>query len=290
MRVTDRLKMRTSTRQLQKLSVQNQQATQEAMTGKRVQHASDDSVSFGAASRMRQERVRQQGFLKSGAAAESYFTQADSALDSATDVLTRARELAVQLSSETLSPAQLEAGAQEVDALKQSLVDLGNTRFNGSYIFGGTADDAPPFDELGTYTGSASARDVSVGEGASVTYFAGDEVFRGAGDALGTLSALSDHLAAGRHDDVRASLTSLDSALDDVGRARQHAGSELGAISHARGFGENLVLNHHIEEASQTDADFADTISRMTQARTSYEANIEIASRMKEMTGQILRL
>ena len=118
MRVSDRLRMRTSSRQLSKLAVEQQRATEEALTGKRVMLASDDPTSFGAASRLRQESERQGSFMKSGEKAEDYFRHADSVLDSAVDILSRARELSVQFANEAMPQEQMVAAAEEVRALK----------------------------------------------------------------------------------------------------------------------------------------------------------------------------
>ena len=290
MRVSDRLRMRTSSRQLSKLAVDQQRATEEAITGKRVRLASDDPTSFGAASRLRQESERQGSFMNNGEKAEDYFRHADSVLDNAVDILSRAREISVQFANETLPPESMVVAAEEVRALKDALIDVANTRFDGKYVFAGVAEDTRPFDDLGAYQGSATAREVSVGDTSRVKYFAGDEIFSNAGGAMATLTALEDHLVSKRPDQVRASLSQLDTSLGDVIRARQHAGHELEAIEHSRSFGENLVLQSEVAASGETDADFADTISRLTQARTSYEATVEIASRIKDMSNQILRL
>ena len=290
MRVSDRLRMRTSSRQLSRLAVEQQRATEEAITGKRVRYASDDPSAFGAASRLRQESERQGGFKANGDKAEGYFHQADAVLDNAVDILSRARELSVQFANESLPRESFAPAAEEVRALKDALIDVANTRFEGKYVFAGVAEDTRPYDEFGAYQGSSTAREVSVGDTSKVKYFAGDEIFSKAGGALAALIALEDHLVSERPDQVRGSLPQIDTALGDVLRARQHAGHELEAIEHSRSFSENIILQSDIAAIKETDADFADTVSKLTQARTSYEATVEIASRIKDMSSQILRL
>ncbi len=196
----------------------------------------------------------------------------------------------MQLGNETLTPDQLASAAGEVDELRETMLDVANATFDGSYVFGGTADDVSPFNDS-TYRGSATGRTVSVGDTADVETLSGEEVFGATGaDVMRTLENLSGHLRAGDHDSVRAELDNLASGMSDISAARQRVGHQLETIDHARAFSESMITQNDIEVSNLTDADFADAVSRMQQARVTYEASVEIASRTNELSNLFLRL
>jgi flagellar hook-associated protein 3 FlgL len=82
----------------------------------------------------------------------------DDTLNEASNLIVRGKEIAEQAANETLS-ADLRANlAAEVFSLRDSLVGLANSRYQGRFIYGGADDDDEPFDPL-TYTNSRFAGD-----------------------------------------------------------------------------------------------------------------------------------
>ena len=77
----------------------------------------------------------------------------ESVLDSIQNILIRAREINTQASNGTVPEAVRATLAKEVFQLRDELVGLINTRSQGSYIYGGAADDTPPFQVANAVTG-----------------------------------------------------------------------------------------------------------------------------------------
>ncbi|HEY8298785.1 MAG TPA: flagellar hook-associated protein FlgL, partial [Candidatus Baltobacteraceae bacterium] len=67
-------------------------------------------------------------------------TTVDSALSSLSNVMQKARSLAVEGASGTLSTSQQQAIASQVDGLLQEAIGLANTQYAGKYVFAGTAN------------------------------------------------------------------------------------------------------------------------------------------------------
>ncbi len=106
-----------------------------------------------------------------------------STLQSVNNVLTQARQLAIQGTNSANDATSLGALADQVNALLGQLVTAANTQNNGQYIFGGTRSQAPPFvtDAAGnvSYVGGGQRASVPVGSSQAVdTYYAGSEVFQ----------------------------------------------------------------------------------------------------------------
>ena len=67
-------------------------------------------------------------------------------LSSASDILIRVKELAIQAANDTLSTADRDIIATEVDNLRDELIAIANTRdVSGNYIFSGSKSDSQPF-------------------------------------------------------------------------------------------------------------------------------------------------
>src|SRR5882757_1946689 len=117
-----------------------QAAASQASTGIRVQHPWDDPGAAGLIVRRRADVERMDAIGKVASRARDELDGTDAALGSMNDLLMRGRELAIQLANDTYSPEQRAAAGEEVKALLQQAISVGNTRVAGRYIFGGTQD------------------------------------------------------------------------------------------------------------------------------------------------------
>ncbi len=93
----------------------------------------------------------------------SYLQLQEEVLGEANDVMIRAQELAQQGSNETLAESERQLLADEVFQLRDHLVQLANTQFNGRYIYSGSADNQPAFSPDGgnEFTDPATSGDAT---------------------------------------------------------------------------------------------------------------------------------
>src|ERR1700681_4324167 len=142
--------------------------------------------------------------------AVSELTTTDGALSSLTAVMQSARQLAIQGSSDSLTPQQRAALGSQIDQLLQQAVAVGNTSYAGRYVFGGTTSSAnPPVQQQGnpiagvTFLGNEQEQGQLVYNGqefalsttfqAAFNYKSSD----GSPDIFQTLIALRDTLVKG---------------------------------------------------------------------------------------------
>ena len=78
------------------------------------------------------------------------------------ECVSRLKELALQGSNDTYSLDDLANMAEEVSNLKERLLNVANTEFNGRYVFSGTRYDTPPFDNTFTYVGTTTEVSIDV--------------------------------------------------------------------------------------------------------------------------------
>ena len=211
-------------------------ATTIATSGLRVQVPSDDPVAWATAQR---ERMRQALATGTGGAIASSRTdleESDAAFATITEVVSRAREVAVQGASASPTAGDRTTLATQVTALYQEAVAAANTRgADGHYLLAGAQTSTQPFDAAGVYHGDANARAIASGEHLSQTVGVPGSLLTAANgvDVLPELAKLAAALGANDTAGIQASLTSLSTATSQLGLARGRAGTALAALTSA---------------------------------------------------------
>lgn len=114
-------------------------------TGKKIAKPSDDPVGINYSLRYRSDLTVNAQHQRNLDSAMSWLENVDSALNQIVQVVDRIRYLTVQGANGTNSEQSLEAIAQEMEELKKQLYEIGNSQFNGKYIFNGHQTDEPPY-------------------------------------------------------------------------------------------------------------------------------------------------
>jgi len=143
---------------------------EQALTGKRINTPSDDPPSTIQVLQVKAAAERDNAVSQNLEVANSFLSLTDSALGELTEVLSRAKELAIQMSSTTSSTEDSRAAvSNEVEQLGMRTVQIGNTRMGDRYIFAGFQMDRPPFDTAGNYYGDVGDFSVEMDRGQKLT-------------------------------------------------------------------------------------------------------------------------
>lgn len=248
----------------------------QAATGRRVNRPSDDPVAAARIGALDEFLARLEGCERGAREVQARLEGAEAALASASELLIRARELAVQGASEQYSPADRAAMAAEAEALRQQLLAAGNAQVAGRYLFAGFRDDTPAFDAGGTYQGDAGEAWIEVSPGLRVAAnLAGDRVFSGAGGGVDLFAALDGLRAALAADDtaaIRASLAGLEQGLDQLNAARAELGARHNTVSFAQEGNSALRIGSESDRGRLGDADWARLTSDLASAERALQA------------------
>jgi len=151
-----------------RLSAMNRQQSdflevgQQLATGRRVVTPSDDPQSASRAVGVSQSLAVSQQYSDSRVSARNALSQEESVLNSVSKAVTSAKTLIVQAGNDTLSNADRTSIASQLRGIYESLQGMANTtNGNGSYLFGGIKDNAPPFVKEGgevKYKGADTVR------------------------------------------------------------------------------------------------------------------------------------
>ncbi|MBI5137092.1 MAG: flagellar hook-associated protein FlgL [Nitrospirae bacterium] len=253
-------------------------------SGKRVQSPADDAVAFAKAKNLRGVLAATNQYQENIGHVEDRLGVAETSLGGMQDILTRAKELGLAMANATVSESQRTLMATEAQHLIDELVNLGNTQLNGRYIFSGARSGTPAFGATGSYRGDASVQRVEVGEGilvdANVT---GDQVLAGAGggvDAFALLTQLRDGLGANDQAAIAATLDPLDSAYDQVTRARMTAGLQLSKLDMRRANLEEVAFQTERLLSGQEDVDMASAVSQLVTQQNNLEVSRSVLGRL----------
>src|SRR5208337_4963517 len=137
---------------------QEQTYIQQLATGRRVNVPSDDPAAAAADVQNQAEQGQNDQYLQNTTNLEGMLQTADSTLSSVVTALNQAISLGTQGANGDLSSSDQQAIAEQVQALQSQMVQLGNTSYQGSYVFGGTATQSPPFalaSNVVSYNGNA---------------------------------------------------------------------------------------------------------------------------------------
>lgn len=188
MRIADKMQYEQVNANIAKNRSQMNELQNQAATQKRVTKPSDDPL---AASRVLSNRIDLQGnrqFSKSLGYAKSFLEYTDQSLGELSEILMRAKELALSQSNDGSSNEESRrVVATEVEQLHNALVNIGNRKLGDRFIFGGFKTQTAPFDADGGYHGDRGEMNIHIDKEAFVPMnIAGDRVFHGAGiDANG---------------------------------------------------------------------------------------------------------
>ncbi|MBZ5488542.1 flagellar hook-associated protein FlgL [Halomonas aquamarina] len=141
--------------------------SQQIASGRRVVNPSDDPQAASRAIGVDQSMAITEQYTNARVSARNSLAQTESIVNSVADAITRAKELLIQASSDTLSNADRESVSSELKGVYETLIGQANaTDGNGRHLFGGYKDNAPPFartpDGNVVYNGDANGRQQQV--------------------------------------------------------------------------------------------------------------------------------
>lgn len=295
---------------------------EEVATGVRVQEPGDSNYA-GSISQYQQTLARIEQYKASTSSAKSYLQFQDDVMSSTADVMIRLKEVATQAANETNGAVPRSQMANEVWQIRDQLVSLANSTYQGRFIYGGADDDDPPFDAA-TYTtpasgsasqrylfdaelGTSTLRTVEVADGVRVTLNAsGRDLFATAiesAERLGrALQGYSTTPAVGTPDgggvaytfpnDAALQTDAIQGAIDLMNTARNtqiipernRLGGEMKRIE----TGESLLelTKQTTEEVLSRfqGADEADSATKLSLAQSALEASYTVTSRALKLS------
>ncbi len=288
MRVTDKALFEAGRINIQKARSRSEEAMAESASGLRVVHPGDDSAAAGLIVGHKMSYARHEAIGNAVARASDELDAADSALSSVSNLLARARELAVQLSNDTYNAEDRLAGAAEVEALKSQAGAAMNVRIGQRYLFGGYLDGAPPFSPAGDYNGDTNVRTMEVSPGVVQTVsLRGDVAMKGANggiDIFATLDALSTALTNNDATGIRDALEPLDQGTSQISVVRAQGGGISTLLTVAATAARTNRDSEDKQRSTLEGADLVDSSTKLALAQQALNAAMSAAVKSFSLT------
>lgn len=183
MRVADKMQYNQVNKNVSKNRSDMSELQNQAATQKRINKPSDDPLASARVLAARTEERGNQQYIKNINNAKSFLEFSEQSLSELSEILMRAKELAVSQSNDASGNEQSrQVTASEVEQIYNQSVQIGNRKLGERYIFGGSKTQTAPFNQTGQYLGNDADMKIGIHKDSFVAMnIAGDKVFLGKG-------------------------------------------------------------------------------------------------------------
>ncbi len=255
-------------------------------SGKRINRPSDDPSGAEAVINIRTTQKSIEQFKRNAETADQKLTFADDTLGSYENVLDRVKALVTQGLSGTATQTAKNALATEIESMRERILNTANSKFGGEYIFGGSRQNAPPFDPT-TAAPSAipaasqyiqiepGANAIAVGVTAEGVFSdATSNIFTDLDSAIAALRGTGDETIDRTTLENSFVRLAVYSDLAGVAHSRIGANMNTAELANERLSSEFLTLD---QRASAIEgADFAETAIKISETQNALEATLQV--------------
>lgn len=275
-------------------TLSEQKLTTELSSGLRVSSLSDDPVAAGQATLLSSAISQDDSFVQTAASTQSLMQVADSALSSVVNQLTSALSLAVSGNSGTASASDLTSLSQELAGVRDQVVSLANTSYQGTYIFAGSQGNIEPYTTDSStspattiYNGDSQSCTITTENGQQLqTTLAGSAVFSAPGaDVMSALNNLVADFAKGTpSSSASKDIGVLQTALANVSQQQSILGSSLSRLESASTYAQTDATNRTAAATSLVAADPATVATQLSSAETQNQALMNVIGTVEKQS------
>jgi flagellar hook-associated protein 3 FlgL len=286
MRVTFQSQFRDTSAGIESASQRIIDAQRQVTTGKKLNKPSDDPIAASNSIAERNSIAASEQYLRTADGVGSRLSVVDTVLDDILEKLTRAQAVAMAGRGSPTTQVQKDAAAEELRGLKAALLDNLNTKFQGTYVFGGANSQTQPYTTggggvVGAYAGSTTELSADIGDGRSVTMaFNGNAIAQGT-EPQHLFDELDDLITAvttGNEPAVTAGIAALQRAFTRATGLQSTLGNDMHEIDTQK-LRLQQMKQSGIERLSKLEeANMAEAITNMSHADAAYKAALGAAA------------
>lgn len=263
---------------------------------KRVQKPSDDPMGNIEILSIRSKKIDGDQYQRNASVAKAQLTFTEAAIEELTDLLGKAKELAIGQASNLFDSNVRHGVAKEVEQLRNQAISIGNRRIGNKYIFAGFKSLSKPFDADGKYLGDDKQTKIEVGKDFYVPVnFDGKSIFF---DKDGTPASNHDPLAGSSLQNIGPELLNEEAgerSQEDEFILNRTPATDIegvpGVMNEARGsifsqlstFHNALMTNNH-EAIQDLLPELDNSIDRLIASRT------QIGSYLNSVENSVLKI
>jgi flagellar hook-associated protein 3 FlgL len=288
-------------------------------TLKRVSKPSDDPIGNVELLAIRSQNIDADQYLRNLNFAQTQLAFTENVLEELTDILVKAKELAVGQASSIYSPEIRIGVSKEIHQLRQQALSIANKRMGNRYIFAGQKILTRPFDPNGTYQGDANKINIEINKDVFVPVnITGNDLFFSknkkplekadldlvphseldpqaadqrspastaearpvAVSIFDELRSLENALLTDNPQIVQGLLESLDGSIERVVTHRTEIGALTNTISNAETNIEKMKLTNEAHKSKIEDADVTELMSDLQKEQNILKATYKASSNL----------
>jgi flagellar hook-associated protein 3 FlgL len=275
---------------LNQTQASEQQLTAELSSGVRVNSLSDDPLAAGENVLLLNQMQRDDSFTQTSSLVQGQLQVADSALGGVVAQLTQAVTLATSADNGTMNGSDLASISNQIAGIRDEVVSLANTSYQGQYIFGGSQTASAPFSvsnattpATATYSGDANMNYLQTPNGQKIQLnVPGNQIFMAAGTSvLGVLNQLVADFASGVPAATSVSdTTALNTALNFVSQQRVVVDNSLTRLTAATDAASSEQTQLTAAQTTLMQADVAKISTQLSMAETQQTALEDVISQL----------
>ena len=260
--------------------------TSELSSGLRVASLSDGPVAVAQSTLLGSSIAKDDTFVQTASNESSRMQVTDSTLGEVVTQITSALSTAVSGNNGTLNASDLASVAQTLSGIRDQVLSLANTSYQGQYLFGGSQGSAPPFTldtsttpATAVYNGDANVQYIQTPSGQQIQVnLPGSAVFGAAGSGvLGALNQLISDFSSGA---ATASLTAdtgaLTTALGQLSSQRSTLDSALSRLQSTSTYAQTEESQLKVAQSNLVSADPASVATQLSQVETQHQALLSV--------------
>lgn len=289
-------------------------------TLKRIMKPSDDPIGNADLLAVRSQNIDANQYLRNLNFANTSLNFTETVLGELTDILTKAKELAIGQASDIYNPEVRQGVAKEIHQLRLQALGLANKRMGNRYLFAGQKVLTKPFNEEGKYFGDTNKMHIEINKDVYIPInITGNELFfdkaaqkpsskltapdviddktpqpqgpernLASEEATPTvtssifdeLASLENALLTDNPEIIQNLLEQLDRSIDRVIAQRTQVGALANNISNAESNIEKLKLHNEEFKTKIEDADVAELFSNLQKEQNILKASYQASATM----------
>ena len=261
--------------------------------GLRVNSLSDDPSAAAQSTKLGMEIARVDTYIQTASNQASMLQVTDSTLGEVVTQLTAAISLAIQGTNGTLNASNVQAVTQQLTGIRDQVLALANTSYQGRFLFAGSQGSTKPFSldttttpATVTYAGDTNLQLIETPGGQRIQVSSPGTSLFGSG-ASGVLAALNqtiaDFTANAPSATLAANSAALNTALGDISTQRSLLNSSLSTLQSTSNYAQTQEAQLKVQQGSMVAADPADVATQLKSNQTQYQAMLSVFTALQKV-------
>ncbi|QNI35301.1 flagellar hook-associated protein FlgL [Edaphobacter albus] len=261
-------------------------------SGLRVGSLADDPTAVTQSLQLGSHISRIDTYVQTASGVASRMQAMDSALGEVVSKVTSAITLAIGAANGTLNGSNLQAIAQQVTSIRDNVLSLANSSYQGTYLFAGSQGKTTPFSMDATttpaavnYSGDGKVQTIVTPGGQQIQIsLPGTTVFgSGSTGILAVMNQLIADLTSGAPTaNISADSSALTDALANVSTQRSFLNNSLNTVQSTSTYAQTQEAQIKVQQSALVASDPAKIATDLKANQTQYQALLSVVTVLQQ--------